>query len=148
MLDRLVRRGYVTTYRRRSLFATLKTLRIGTVDAPVRGSLLRHAADARARPAVQAGNQLAVFDRGSAVVIAPAGGAGLLGHLIGLARISSCSTPDRVTCCLHSVAEKGNDDLRTCAQQEEINLTRNSTPSRPDPRAGYEMMASAQTAGV
>ena len=87
---------------------TLKLFGLAQLHAPVRRlvsyatPLMRELAETS-----QQANQLVVFDRGSAVVIAQQEAPGLLGHSRSAsARISACSTPAPAMCCLPSAPAK------------------------------------------
>jgi DNA-binding IclR family transcriptional regulator len=152
MLDRLVRRGYVTKIDGDRYALTLKLFGLAQLHQPVRRlvsyatPLMRELAE-RSRQA----NQLVVFDRGSAVVIAQQEAPGYWGISIRVgSHISLFDTGSgHVLLAFRSPAE------RLMMIAEHIG----STETAPQPPEfferldqirdrGYEMMASLQTAGV
>jgi len=152
MLDRLVRRGYVTRPDGDRYSLTLKLFGLGQLHAPVRRlvsyatPLMRELAETS-----QQANQLVVFDRGSAVVIAQQEAPDYWGISIRVgSHISLFDTGSgHVLLAFHSPEE------REMMIAEHLRSTEKFAPP-PDFFArldqvrerGYEMMASMQTAGV
>jgi DNA-binding IclR family transcriptional regulator len=152
MLDRLVKRGYVTRPDGDRYSLTLKLFGLGQLHAPVRRlvsyatPLMRELAEAS-----QQANQLVVFDRGSAVVIAQQEAPNYWGISIRVgSHISLFDTGSgHVLLAFHSAEE------REMMISEHLRSTEKFAPP-PDFFArldqvrdrGYEMMASLQTAGV
>lgn len=107
MLDRLVKRGYVTKLDGDRYSLTLKLFGLAQLHAPVRRlasfatPFMRELAD-RSKQA----NQLAVFDRGSVVVIAQQEAPDTGAFPSASARISACSIPAPVTFCSPSAHRK------------------------------------------
>jgi DNA-binding IclR family transcriptional regulator len=152
MLDRLVRRGYVTKIDGDRYSLTLKLFGLAQLHAPVRRlvsyatPLMRELAETSRQA-----NQLAVFDRGAAVVIAQQEAPGYWGISIRVgSHISLFDTGSgHVLLAFRSPAE------REMMIAEHISSMEKSTASleffvRLDQirDRGYEMMASMQTAGV
>ena len=153
MLDRLVRRGYVTRIDGDRFSLTLKLFGLAQLHAPVRRlvsfavPLMRELAEASRQA-----NQLVVFDRGNPVVIAQQEAPGYWGISIRVgSRISLFDTGSgHVLLAFRS------------AQERERMIAENVGSDGADPRVtpdflarldlirtrGYEMMPSAQTAGV
>lgn len=152
MLDRLVRRGYVTRPDGDRYSLTLKLFGLAQLHAPVR-RLVSYATPIMrelAETSRQA-NQLAVFDRGQVVVIAQQEAPGYwgisirVGSHIGLFDTGS----GHVLLAFHSAEERqmmiteygrGNDQVEPSG---EFFARLDQVRER-----GYEMMASMQTAGV
>jgi len=152
MLDRLVRRGYVTKIDGDRYALTLKLFGLAQLHQPVRRlvsyatPLMRELAE-RSRQA----NQLVVFDRGSAVVIAQQEAPGYWGISIRVgSHISLFDTGSgHVLLAFRSPAER----LMMIAEQIGSTETAAQPPEFFDRLdqirdRGYEMMASLQTAGV
>lgn len=152
MLDRLVKRGYVTRPDGDRYSLTLKLFGLAQLHAPVRRlvsyatPLMRELAET-ARQA----NQLAVFDRGSAVVIAQQEAPGYWGISIRVgSHISLFDTGSgHVLLAFRPQAER---EMMIAEQ-----LRSNERPAQPPEffdrldairDRGYERMASMQTAGV
>ena len=143
MLDRLVRRGYVTRIDGDRFSLTLKLFGLVSFAVP----LMRELAEASRQA-----NQLVVFDRGNPVVIAQQEAPGYWGISIRVgSRISLFDTGSgHVLLAFRS------------AQERERMIAENVGSDGADPRVtpdflarldlirtrGYEMMPSAQTAGV
>jgi DNA-binding IclR family transcriptional regulator len=152
MLDRLVRRGYVTRLDGDRFSLTLKLFGLAQLHAPVRrlGSFATPIMRELAEITSQA-NQLVVFDRGSAVVIAQQEAPGYWGISIRVgSHISLFDTGSG-----HVLLAFRPEEERQMMIAEHVRST-----DKPDqPREffdrldqvrdrGYEMMASLQTAGV
>ncbi|MGF0539035.1 IclR family transcriptional regulator [Agrobacterium sp. ES01] len=153
MLDRLVRRGYVTRIDGDRFTLTLKLFGLAQLHAPVRRlvsfavPLMRDLAEASRQA-----NQLCVFDRGYPVVIAQQEAPGYWGISIRVgSRISLFDTGSgHVLLAFRSREEREMmiaENLGDSGDQHHI------TPefiARLDQirERGYEMMPSAQTAGV
>jgi DNA-binding IclR family transcriptional regulator len=152
MLDRLVRRGYVTPLEGDRYSLSLKLFGLAQFHAPVRRlvsfatSLMRDLAEAT----LQA-NQLVVFDRGAAVVIAQQEAPGYWGISIRVgSHVSLFDTGSG-----HVLLAFRSPEEREMMMREE---TRSGEPRDPGPEfyerleqvreRGHEMMASLQTAGV
>jgi DNA-binding IclR family transcriptional regulator len=150
MLDRLVRRGYVTRLEGDRFALTLKLFGLAQLHAPVR-RLVSYATPLMRELAEQSyqANQLVVFDRGAAVVIAQQEAPRYWGISIRVgSHISLFDTGSgHVLLAFRSQEER----LMMIAQQ--------AKPGDPPPpeffarldqirERGYEMMASLQTAGV
>lgn len=152
MLDRLVRRGYVTRLDGDRYSLTLKLFGLAQLHAPVR-RLVSYATPLMrdlAEKSLQA-NQLVVFDRGSAVVIAQQEAPGYWGISI---RVGSHI----------NLFDTGSGHVllafRSQAEREMMIAEQVSGAEPPRPLAdffvrldqvrerGYEMMSSLQTAGV
>jgi DNA-binding IclR family transcriptional regulator len=152
MLDRLVKRGYVTRPDGDRYSLTLKLFGLGQLHAPVR-RLVSHATPLMRELAEtsQQANQLVVFDRGSAVVIAQQEAPDYWGISIRVgSHVSLFDTGSgHVLLAFHSPEE------RRMMISEHLRSTEKFAPP-PDFFArldevrdrGYEMMASLQTAGV
>ena len=153
MLDRLVRRGYVTQDRRRSLFADAETVRPCAVAcAGAAAGLLRDAADARAGGDARARPTSWLFS----IADRPSSSPSRRRRAIGASRsasapTSACSTPAPAMCCWPS----GRRDERAMMIAEHLgSAERPAQPAEFFERLdqirdrGYEMMASLQTAGV
>lgn len=152
MLDRLVRRGYVTKIDGDRYALTLKLFGLAQLHAPVRRlvsyatPLMRELAE-RSRQA----NQLVVFDRGSAVVIAQQEAPGYWGISIRVgSHISLFDTGSG-----HVLLAFRSPDERAMMIAEHLGSSeRPAQPAEFFERLdqirdrGYEMMASLQTAGV
>ncbi len=152
MLDRLVRRGYVTRLDGDRYSLTLKLFGLAQLHAPVRRlvsyatPLMRELAETSHQA-----NQLVVFDRGSAVVIAQQEAPGYWGISIRVgSHISLFDTGSgHVLLAFRSQEERSmmiSEHLRsteTPLQSPEFFTRLDKVAER-----GYEMMASLQTAGV
>ncbi len=152
MLDRLVRRGYVTRIHGDRYALTLKLFGLAQLHAPVRRlvsyatPLMRELAET-----TRQANQLVVFDRGAAVVIAQQEAPGYWGISIRVgSHISLFDTGSG-----HVLLAFRSDEERRMMIDEQAGP--DGPPERlPDFFArldqirerGYEMMASLQTAGV
>jgi DNA-binding IclR family transcriptional regulator len=152
MLDRLVRRGYVTRLEGDRFTLTLKLFGLAQFHAPVRRlvsfatPLMRELAQ-RSRQA----NHLAVFDRGAVVVIAQQDAPGYWGISIRVgAHISLLNTGSgHILLAFRSPEERAmmlaeheqNADDRGLLADMATRLDQIS-------ERGYEVMASLQTAGV
>ncbi len=107
MLDRLVKRGYVTKLEGDRYSLTLKLFGLAHLHAPVRRlasfatPFMRELAD-RSKQA----NQLAVFDRGSVVVIAQQEAPDYWGFRSASVRISAFSTRVPAMCFSPSARRK------------------------------------------
>ncbi len=153
MLDRLVRRGYVTRLDGDRFSLTLKLFGLAQLHAPVRRlvsfavPLMRELAESSRQA-----NQLVVFDRGNAVVIAQQEAPGYWGISIRVgSRISLFDTgsghillafrtgQERDRMIAESGGAESNDPRLTPELLTRLDLIRSR---------GYEMMPSAQTAGV
>jgi DNA-binding IclR family transcriptional regulator len=152
MLDRLVRRGYVTRSDGDRFSLTLKLFGLAQLHAPVRRlvsyatPLMRELAESSRQA-----NQLVVFDRGSAVVIAQQEAPGYWGISIRVgSHISLFDTGSG-----HVLLAFRPDEERRMMIAENVK-SGEKPPVSPEFFArldqirdrGYEMMASAQTAGV
>lgn len=152
MLDRLVRRGYVTRIDGDRFALTLKLFGLAQMHAPVRRlvsyatPLMRELAEASKQA-----NQLVVFDRGSAVVVSQQEAPGYWGISIrvgshislfdtgsGHVLLAFRSPEERMMMVAENVrsTDKPNLDAEFAARLDQIR------------DRGYEMMPSAQTAGV
>lgn len=152
MLDRLVRRGYVTRLEGDRFSLTLKLFGLAQLHAPVRRlvsfatPIMRELAEAT----LQA-NQLVVFDRGAAVVIAQQEAPGYWGISIRVgSHISLFDTGSgHVLLAFRSSEERQMmiaEHLRSNERSEQpAEFFRRLDQVR---ERGYEMMASLQTAGV
>lgn len=152
MLDRLVRRGYVTRLDGDRYSLTLKLFGLAQLHAPVRRlvsyatPLMRELAETS-----QQANQLVVFDRGSAVVIAQQEAPDYWGISIRVgSHISLFDTGSgHVLLAFRSQEERQmmiSEYVRSAdktAQSAEFFTRLDQIRDR-----GYEMMASMQTAGV
>ncbi len=150
MLDRLVKRGYVTRLDGDRFSLTLKLFGLAQLHAPVRRlvsfavPLMRELAESSKQA-----NQLVVFDRGNAVVIAQQEAPGYWGISIRVgSRISLFDTGSgHILLAFRSdrerermVAENGSEASRMTPEfLNRLELIRSRE---------YEMMPSAQTAGV
>lgn len=152
MLDRLVHRGYVTRLEGDRFALTLKLFGLAQLHAPVR-RLVSYATPIMrdlAETSRQA-NQLAVFDRGSAVVVAQQEAPGYWGISIRVgSHISLFDTGSgHVLLAFRPPDERQMmiaEHLRSAEkapQSPEFFLRLDQVRDR-----GYEMMASLQTAGV
>ncbi|HLP69790.1 MAG TPA: IclR family transcriptional regulator [Rhizobium sp.] len=153
MLDRLVKRGYVTRIDGDRFTLTLKLFGLAQLHAPVRRlvsfavPLMRELAEASRQA-----NQLVVFDRGNPVVIAQQEAPGYWGISIRVgSRISlfdtgsghvllAFRTPEERQMMIAEYLGSGGDQGKVTA---EFLGRLDQIRSR-----GYEMMPSAQTAGV
>ena len=152
MLDRLVRRGYVTRLEGDRYSLTLKLFGLAQFHAPVRRlvsfatPLMRDLAEATCQA-----NQLVVFDRGVAVVIAQQEAPGYWGISIRVgSHVSLFDTGSG-----HVLLAFRSPEEREMMMREEA---RGGEPRDPGPEflarleqvrdRGHEMMASLQTAGV
>jgi DNA-binding IclR family transcriptional regulator len=152
MLDRLVRRGYVTRLDGDRYSLTLKLFGLAQLHAPVRRlvsyatPLMRELAETS-----QQANQLVVFDRGSAVVIAQQEAPDYWGISIRVgSHISLFDTGSG-----HVLLAFRSPEERQMMMAEHVRSTDKPAQSpefitRLDQirDRGYEMMASMQTAGV
>ncbi|TPL02177.1 IclR family transcriptional regulator [Mesorhizobium sp. B2-4-14] len=152
MLDRLVRRGYVTRLDGDRYSLTLKLFGLAQLHAPVRRlvsyatPLMRELAETS-----QQANQLVVFDRGSAVVIAQQEAPNYWGISIRVgSHISLFDTGSG-----HVLLAFRSPEERQMMISEHVRSTDKTLQSaefyaRLDQihDRGYEMMASMQTAGV
>lgn len=152
MLDRLVKRGYVTRPDGDRYSLTLKLFGLGQLHAPVRRlvsyatSIMRELAET----AWQA-NQLVVFDRGSAVVIAQQEAPRYWGISIRVgSHISLFDTGSgHVLLAFRSPEEREMMIAEHLRSNEEMKLSPDFFARLDQVRdRGYEMMASLQTAGV
>ncbi|MGW9947731.1 DNA-binding IclR family transcriptional regulator [Rhizobium leguminosarum] len=152
MLDRLVRRGYVTRLDGDRYSLTLKLFGLAQLHAPVRRlasyatPLMRDLAQ-RTRQA----NHLAVFDRGAAVVIAQQEAPDYWGFSIRIgANISLFDTGSgHVLLAFRSEEEREMMISEHVRSRSDIELGPEFYDRLHQIRErGYEMMASAQTSGV
>ncbi len=153
MLDRLVKRGYVTRIDGDRFSLTLKLFGLAQLHAPVRRlvsfavPLMRELAETSRQA-----NQLVVFDRGNPVVIAQQEAPGYWGISIrvgsrislfetgsGHALLAFRSPQERMRMIAENVGSGGEDGRATPEFLARLDLIRSR---------GYEMMPSAQTAGV
>jgi DNA-binding IclR family transcriptional regulator len=153
MLDRLVKRGYVTRIDGDRFTLTLKLFGLAQLHAPVRRlvsfavPVMRELAEA-----CRQANQLVVFDRGNPVVIAQQEAPGYWGISIRVgSRIGLFDTGsghvllafrpevERARMIAEHAGEGGADGRMTAEFSARLDLIR---------ARGYEMMPSAQTAGV
>lgn len=153
MLDRLVKRGYVTKIDGDRYSLTLKLFGLAQLHAPVRRlasyatPLMRDLAE-QSRQA----NQLVVFDRGSAVVIAQQEAPGYWGISIRVGShislyntgsghvLLAFRTPEERAMMIREYEEKGEDVSELTPEfLGRLDQIR---------ERGYEMMPSLQTAGV
>ncbi|WP_159589021.1 IclR family transcriptional regulator [Chelativorans xinjiangense] len=152
MLDRLVRRGYVTRIDGDRFSLTLKLFGLAQLHAPVRRlvsyatPLMRELAEASRQA-----NQLVVFDRGAAVVIAQQEAPGYwgisirVGSQIGLFDTGS----GHVLLAFRSEEERQMMIAENLRSNEKPELSPEFFERLDQIRdRGYEMMPSAQTAGV
>ncbi|MEK1889544.1 MAG: IclR family transcriptional regulator [Phyllobacterium sp.] len=152
MLDRLVRRGYVTRLEGDRYSLTLKLFGLAQLHAPVR-RLVSYATPLMRDLAVSSkqANQLSVFDRGAAVVIAQQEAPDYWGISIrvgshislfntGSGHVLLAFRSDDERALMIAEYEKHADDIAQPADfLERLNQIR---------ERGYEVMPSAQTAGV
>ncbi|MDZ5695889.1 IclR family transcriptional regulator [Chelativorans sp. M5D2P16] len=152
MLDRLVRRGYVTRIDGDRFSLTLKLFGLAQLHAPVR-RLVSYATPLMRELAEESrqANQLAVFDRGSAVVIAQQEAPGYwgisirVGSHIGLFDTGS----GHVLLAFRSPEEREMMIAENARSNEKPALSPEFFDRLDQIRdRGYEMMPSAQTAGV
>lgn len=152
MLDRLVRRGYVTRIDGDRYSLTLKLFGLAQLHAPVRRlasyatPLMRELAN-NSRQA----NQLAVFDRGSAVVVAQQEAPEYWGISIRVgSHISLFDTGSgHVLLAFRSPEEREMMISEHVKSRKEVVLSDDFYARLDQIRErGYEMMASIQTAGV
>jgi len=153
MLDRLVRRGYVTRIDGDRFSLTLKLFGLAQLHAPVRRlasyatPLMRELAEASRQA-----NQLVVFDRGFPIVVAQQEAPGYWGISIRVgSRISLFDTGSGHVL----LAFRSNEEREMMISE---NLGGSGDQGRMTPEfmarldqirsSGYEMMPSAQTAGV
>ncbi|PYE88036.1 IclR family transcriptional regulator [Phyllobacterium leguminum] len=152
MLDRLVRRDYVTRLDGDRFSLTLKLFGLAQLHAPVR-RLASYATPIMRELAMQTrqANQLVVFDRGAAVVIAQQeapdywGISVRVGSHIGLFNTGSGHV---------LLAFRSQEERAMMISEYERRVDDTAQPAEFDARLdairerGYEVMASAQTAGV
>lgn len=152
MLDRLVRRGYVTRIDGDRYSLTLKLFGLAQLHAPVRRlasyatPLMRDLAQ-RSKQA----NQLAVFDRGSAVVVAQQEAPDYWGISIRVgSHISLFDTGSgHILLAFRSPEEREMMISEHVKSRSQVSLSGEFYARLDQIRErGYEMMASAQTAGV
>lgn len=152
MLDRLVRRGYITRIDGDRFALTLKLFGLAQLHAPTRRlagyatPLMRDLAQA-----TRQANQLAVFDRGYAVVIAQQEAPDYWGISIRVgSHISLFDTGSgHVLLAFRSKEERQMMISEYARSRDDVALTPAFFARLDEIRArGYEMMASAQTAGV
>ncbi len=152
MLDRLVRRGYVTKLEGDRFTLTLKLFGLSQLHAPTRRlasfatPLMRDLAQ-RTKQA----NHLVVFDRGSAVVIAQHEAPDYWGISIRVgSHISLLDTGSgHVLLAFRSEEERTMMIAEHARSRDDIELGNDFHERLGQIRErGYEMMASAQTAGV
>ncbi|MCA1368578.1 IclR family transcriptional regulator [Bradyrhizobium sp. BRP14] len=153
MLDRLVKRGYVTKIDGDRFSLTLKLFGLAQLHAPVRRlvsfavPLMRELAETSRQA-----NQLVVFDRGNPVIIAQQEAPGYwgisirVGSRIGLFDTGSGhvllafrSPQERERMIAENLGSSGEAERVTAEFLARLDLIRSR---------GYEMMPSAQTAGV
>jgi DNA-binding IclR family transcriptional regulator len=153
MLDRLVKRGYVTRTDGDRYSLTLKLFGLAQLHAPVR-RLASYATPLMRELAEQSrqANQLVVFDRGSAVVIAQQEAPGYWGISIRVgSHISLYNTGSgHVLLAFHTPEERGAMIREYEAKGEDVSALTPEFLGRLDQirERGYEMMPSLQTAGV
>ena len=153
MLDRLVRRGYVTKVDGDRYSLTLKLFGLAQLHAPVR-RLASYATPLMRELAEQSrqANQLVVFDRGSAVVIAQQEAPGYWGISIRVGShislyntgsghvLLAFRTPEERALMIREYEDKGEDVSELTPEfLGRLDQIR---------ERGYEMMPSLQTAGV
>ncbi|RWD63179.1 MAG: IclR family transcriptional regulator [Mesorhizobium sp.] len=152
MLDRLVKRGYVTRPDGDRYSLTLKLFGLGQLHAPVRRlvsyatSIMRELAEISWQA-----NQLVVFDRGSAVVIAQQEAPRYWGISIRVgSHISLFDTGSgHVLLAFRSPEEREMMIAEHLRSNEEMKVSPDFFARLDQVRdRGYEMMASLQTAGV
>ncbi|CAN7315483.1 IclR family transcriptional regulator [Phyllobacterium sp. LjRoot231] len=152
MLDRLVRRGYVTRLEGDRYSLTLKLFGLAQLHAPVR-RLASYATPLMRELAVMSkqANQLSVFDRGAAVVIAQQEAPDYWGISIrvgshislfntGSGHVLLAFRSNEERALMIAEYEQHADDI---AQPPDFRERLNQIRER-----GYEIMPSAQTAGV
>lgn len=152
MLDRLVRRGYVTRIDGDRFALTLKLFGLAQLHAPTRRlasfatPIMRELAETSAQA-----NQLAVFDRGSAVVVAQQEAPNYWGISIRVgSHISLFDTGSgHVLLAFRSPEERKIMIAEHLRFREKRDIPADFFTRLDQVRErGYEMMASAQTAGV
>lgn len=152
MLDRLVRRGYVTRLDGDRFTLTLKLFGLGQLHAPVRRlvsfatPIMRELAEV-----TRQANQIAVFDRGSAVVVAQQEAPGYWGISVRVgSHISLFDTGSGHVLLAFRSAEERQMMIAEFSRSNEAPDLPPRFFERLDQVAerGYEMMASIQTAGV
>ncbi|WP_217351191.1 IclR family transcriptional regulator [Thalassospira marina] len=152
MLDRLVKRGYVTRIDGDRFTLTLKLFGLGQLHAPIRRLASFSVPPMRelAEKTLQA-NQMTVFDRGYPVVVAQQEAPGYWGISIrvgsrvslldtgaGHVLLAFCNQSDRTMMLAENLGSASHESV-TPELFERLDQIRNR---------GYEMMPSAQTAGV
>ena len=152
MLDRLVRRGYVTRLEGDRFSLTLKLFGLAQLHIPVR-RLVSYASPLMRELAERSGqaNHLAVFDRGAAVVIAQQEAPGYWGLSIRVgAHIGLTGTGSGHVLLAFRTPEEREMMLSQRPESEASQALAPDFPARLDQvrDRGYEMMASLQTAGV
>jgi DNA-binding IclR family transcriptional regulator len=152
MLDRLVRRGYVTKIDGDRYSLTLKLFGLAQLHAPVRRlvsyatPLMRELAETSCQA-----NQLAVFDRGAAVVIAQQEAPGYWGISIRVgSHISLFDTGSGHVLLAFRSPEERMMMIAESGRSTEQPVLNDDFFKRLDliRERGYEMMSSMQTAGV
>lgn len=152
MLDRLVRRGYVTKIDGDRYALTLKLFGLAQLHAPVRRlvsyatPLMRELAETSCQA-----NQLAVFDRGAAVVIAQQEAPGYWGISIRVgSHISLFDTGSGHVLLAFRSPDERQMMIAESSRSTEKPVLKDEFFSRLDQirDRGYEMMGSMQTAGV
>lgn len=152
MLDRLVRRGYVTRLEGDRFSLTLKLFGLAQLHAPVRRlasyatPIMRELAEV-----TRQANQIAVFDRGSAVVIAQQEAPGYWGISVRVgSHISLFDTGSGHVLLAFRSEEERKMMIAEFSRSNESPELPHRFFERLDQVAerGYEMMASMQTAGV
>jgi DNA-binding IclR family transcriptional regulator len=152
MLDRLVRRGYVARLEGDRFALTLKLFGLAQFHAPVRRlvsfatPIMRELAEVTSQA-----NQLAVFDRGSVVVIAQQEAPGYWGISIRVgSHISLFDTGSgHVLLAFRTPAERKMMIAEFLHSNEKVAQPAEFFERLDQVRTrGYEMMASLQTAGV
>lgn len=152
MLDRLVRRGYVTRIDGDRYSLTLKLFGLAQSHAPVR-RLVSFATPFMREMAEETrqANQLAVFDRGSVVVVAQQEAPGYWGISIRVgSHISLYDTGSGHVLLAFRSKEERLMMINEYSRSNEQPTIEKEFLDRLDQirERGYEMMASAQTAGV
>ncbi|MDP3525694.1 MAG: IclR family transcriptional regulator [Hoeflea sp.] len=152
MLDRLVRRGYVTRIDGDRYSLTLKLFGLAQLHVPVR-RLVSYATPfmRELSEATRQANQLTVFDRGSVVVVAQQEAPGYWGIPIRVgSHISLYDTGSgHVLLAFRSPEERQMMINEYSSSSEKPSLAKEFFERLDQIRArGYEMMPSAQTAGV
>ena len=151
MLDRLVRRGYVTRIDGDRYSLTLKLFGLAQSHAPVR-RLVSYATPFMRELAEETrqANQLAVFDRGSVVVVAQQEAPGYWGISIRVgSHISLYDTGSGQVLAAFRSPEERVMMMNEYSRNEEPNLSAEFLDRLDQIRArGYEIMPSAQTVGV